>query len=90
MTKREFTHNCFICKYSDWSYHSDIDIPIVRELHCKKGHEQTSYNTNYDEDFVCEDYKHSYFTKSYFGIWFWLIYFGFLLFVLLLSFGGSI
>ncbi len=80
MTEKQFTHNCFVCKYSNWRYH--YEIPIVEDLYCAKGHEKTSYNTNFDDDFVCEDYKHSYFTKHYFGMWFWIIYFGFFIMVL--------
>ena len=71
MTEKRFTHNCFKCKYSKWEYHEEV--PIVDYLYCKLGHKQTSYNTPFTEDFVCKDYKHSYFMMVYFGYWLWAI-----------------
>ena len=81
MTEKRFTHNCFECKHCDWKYREDVPFPIHEYVKCKLGHEQTSYNTEFTEDFICKDYQHSYFTKTYLGYWLW----GFIITLFLLS-----
>lgn len=85
MTEKKFTHNCFKCKHSDWEYH--YEVPVIRQFWCKLGHEQTSYNTPYDQGFICQDYKRAYFND---GIWFWVIYCSVLAVLVILSKMGMI
>lgn len=84
---------CFKCKHSDWKYRDDCPFPLTEYLICMKGHEKTTYNTPFSEleNFKCEDYKHSYFIKEYWGMWYYLFCFGCIFLILLLSvFGGGI
>ena len=74
MTEKQFTHNCFECKHCDWKFRDDVPFPIHEYVICKLGHDQTSYNTEFTKDFICEDYHHSYFVKTYWGYWFYGIF----------------
>ena len=88
MTEKRFTHDCFECKHSNWKFHDDVPFPLVEYLHCKLGHEKTSYNTPYDEDFTCDDYKHSYFVKSYLGLWIWSVYILMIVILIIIFYNG--
>ncbi|WP_295622009.1 hypothetical protein [uncultured Methanobrevibacter sp.] len=83
--------SCFECKHSDWKYRDDVPFPLTEYLICKKGHEKTTYNTPFVElpEFSCEDYKHSYFIKEYYGMWFYIISFGLMGLILVLSLIGG-
>lgn len=77
--------NCFVCVHCDWDYMEDVPFPIHDHVICRLSHEKTSYNTPYNEHFTCEDYKHSYFVKSYWGMWFWTIYISFVIIVMMMN-----
>lgn len=79
--------SCFKCKYSDWKYRDDCPFPLTEYLICMKGHKKTTYNTPFVEleNFTCEDYKHSYFIKEYYGMWYHIIFFSFLALFLILG-----
>lgn len=79
-----FRHDCFVCKHSVWNYY--YEVPVVQNLSCSIGHRKTSYNTPYNKEFVCEDYQHSYFVKSYYGMW-WYIFWGNLFVILFIIWG---
>ena len=84
--------SCFKCKHCDWKYRDDCPFPLHEYVICRKGHEKTTYNTSFDEiaNFTCEDYRHSYFIKEYYGVWFYIICFGCLGLFLLLSISRGI
>lgn len=71
-----FRHDCFVCKHSVWNYYHDV--PIVENLSCSLGNEKTSWNTSCKEEFICKDYQHSYFAKSYYGMWWYIFWFSLL------------